>query len=554
MTGEPPPAGRATDPELLPHTVATESESATSATSAPDMASPSTRLSHSNTAESAADHEKRLAHGVGISALTLAAYSVRAVYGILVARLLGGEALGTYVLSFAWIDLLSQAGTMGLDTAALVAAARMAAGGNPDGARRVLRQASMWALCAAALIAAALAVVIAYGIVEVDSPVARSLLFMAPAVPALALSRVSSTTARGAGVMHVDLVAQGLVGTAAMLVALLVGYRAGLGAPSAALGTTAGAIAAAIVAWTMSSRAVQGASRGGVRDTRVASDTTALAATALPAAGVSALHLLVMRLDIIILGHFTSAGALISPVELGAYAAAADLAGSLRKLRQLFDGVFAPMASEAIALGRLDRLRSSLGQAGRWVLLLACPAAGLAVLSGGLALRLYSPAFVVAAPALAILTIATASHGFLGLLESVIMAKRPALNLMNTSFAVAVQFAVTWLLVPRVGLVGAASGALAAYLVLALLRTRQLGAVVGLEMPWMDMTRPFQAAGVALLLGFVVRLVGGGPGGQAGAAVIFVATYVVMLRWLRLPEGDRALLDVLRGRARRRAT
>ena len=506
----------------------------------------------------------RLAHGVGISALTLAAYSVRAVYGILIVRLLGGEALGTYVLSFAWIDLLSQFGTMGLDTAALVAAARMAARGDTEGARRVLRHASLWSLAAAALVTLGLIGAIAYHFVDVSSPVGTSLLIMAPAVPALALSRVSSTTARGAGVMHVDLVAQGLVGSAAMLAALLLGYRIGLGAASAALGTTAGALAAAAVAWTMSSRifrrtgaastamtadpAIDGSNAGSSPYGR---DQSGLASTALPAAGVSALHLLVMRMDIIILGHFSSVGGLITPLELGAYAAAADIAGSFRKLRQLFDGVFAPMASEAIALNRLDRLRDSLGQAGRWVLLLACPAAALSVLSGGLALRLYSPSFVVAAPALAALGCATAAHGFLGLLESVIMSKRPSLNLLNTVIAVAAQFALTWLLVPRIGITGAAGGAVAAYAVLGLLRIGQVERVIGLAMPWADMARPFQAAAAGLVAGFLIRAAGPGTSGELLATAGFIATYVFTLRWLRLPEGDRALLSVARWSGRR---
>lgn len=504
-------------------------------------------------------HEARLVRGVGISALTLAAYSVRAIYGVLIARLLGGEALGTYVLSFAWIDLLSQAGTMGLDTAALVAAARMTAAGNVDGARSVLRRASLWSLAAAAAIAAALAFTIAYGIVEVSEPVGRSLLMMAPAVPALALSRVSSTTARGAGVMHVDLVAQGIVGTTAMVATLLLGYRAGIGTPSAALGTTAGAIAAAAVAWVMSAGVVRrlAPERDAGHQPADAAESpatvsTQLAATALPAAGVSALHLLVMRLDIMILGHFSGAGATITPLELGAYAAAADIAGSFRKLRQLFDGVFAPMASEAVARGRLDQLRAGLSQAGRWVLLLACPAAGLSVLSGGLVLRLYSPVFDIAAPALAVLACATAAHGFLGLLESIIMATRPSLNLLNTSLAVSVQFAVTWLLVPRLGLVGAAGGALIAYAILGLLRVRQLTGLTGLGVPWGDMARPFQASGVALGVGAAARFAIEGASGEAVAAIVFVLAYVAALRALRLPEGDRALLNVFRGNGRRR--
>ncbi len=87
----------------------------------------------------------------------------------------------------------------------------------------------------------------------------------------------------------------------------------------------------------------------------------------------------------------------------------------------------------------------------RWILLLVCPIVGLTVLSGGAALSIYGGEFRVATSWLIVLVVAIGSHGLLGLFETVIMVKRPSLNVVNALIAVIVQAALSVVLIPRIG-------------------------------------------------------------------------------------------------------
>jgi O-antigen/teichoic acid export membrane protein len=354
-----------------------------------------------------------------------------------------------------------------------------------------------------------------------------ALALMAPSIPLLTLGRVSSAVARGLRVMDVDFYAHGIAGTIVMLTALALTLATGFGHASPSLSVTIGTLAAALVAGGLVTRLL-----ARVSATQPASPEpeTGLLSFALPVAGTSVLNLLLTRLDVLLLGFYIGTVPGVTPFTVGAYAAAAEWAGGLRKLRQVFDQAFAPIVAQAS--GRVQEAASAdmtaqarLEQVARWILLLVCPIVGLTVLAGGAALSIYGAEFRTATPWLIVLVVATGSHGLLGLFETVIMVKRPSLNVVNALVAVAVQAVLSVILIPRIGALGAALGTLCAYAAQAALRAIEVRALEGWAWPWHAFALPVGASLAALAIGALPRFFVPGLPGEIVAAGMFALIY-----------------------------
>ena len=63
-----------------------------------------------------AAHGAALARGAFVNTLAFLASNLRGIFTFLVARLLGGAALGTFGLAWATTDLVSKIGTFGFET------------------------------------------------------------------------------------------------------------------------------------------------------------------------------------------------------------------------------------------------------------------------------------------------------------------------------------------------------------------------------------------------------------------------------------------------------
>lgn len=498
-------------------------------------------------AESSAD-TVTLARGIAANAATLAAISVRAFYSLIIARLLGAATLGGFIVSYAWIDLLSQICVLGLDTATTAYVARRRGMGDSGAAAAIYRRALIASFAVSTLMAG-LVVLVAWsgwlprliGVEGVELPLA----IMALALPAIAVSRISVSVSRGFHVMHHDLWSRGIAGTLAMLVVLLAAIAVGAGPLSPALSVAASFIATAWVAHTAASGLVR---RHAPPAHATRSDGAAgLLAFSLPIAGYSVLNMLTQRLDVLLLATYVGHAPGVTLLTLGVYGAAAEVAGSLRKVRQVFDVAYAPIAAHTAGRESGD-LRARLAQVARWVLMLVAPAVALTILAGGAALSLYGPGFRAGSTWLSVLALAMASHSLLGLIETTLMVKRPMLNLANSAVAATLQIAVSLVLIPRFGPLGAALGTLAAYAAQACLRFTELRVVEGWGWPWRSQRLPLAATGAGFAAGLAMRLAIGGVRGELAAALAFLLTCIGVIRLAGLTPDDRALLGALRRR------
>ena len=92
------------------------------------------------------DHGAELKRGALINTIALLASNFRGIFTFLVARLLGPAALGTYLVAWATIELLSKIGLFGLDNTIIAFIARSEAAGDRARSHALFRLAVCLAL------------------------------------------------------------------------------------------------------------------------------------------------------------------------------------------------------------------------------------------------------------------------------------------------------------------------------------------------------------------------------------------------------------------------
>lgn len=262
-----------------------------------------------------------------------------------------------------------------------------------------------------------------------------------------------------------------------------------------------------------------------------------------PTALVDVLALLIRRIDIIFLWHFTT------DAIVGAYHAAQHIASLVQKTRQIFDPILTPVVAQTGARKGARETGQQIGQICRWVLTLTLLQAILIGFYADFALEIVGDGMVAAAVALVILLVAEVIDGTLASAELPIVFQKPYLNLGLSALGVSVHITGCLLLVPRFGPEGAAFSLLIALTLLNAARIAVCRAGLGVTILSLGFLKPITAALIALLAGIGLDQWLGVQDGwmMALGAGAILAIYVLGLRMLGLSGEDRELISYLRG-------
>lgn len=509
-------------------------------------------------------HGGTLASGALVNTLAFLSSNLRAIFTFLIARLLGGPALGTFGVAWAIADLASKFGTLGLDYNVMAFVARSEANGDRTGSRRIWRTAVSLSLSAAVLVAliGSLIAALSPGWWGVRPALATAATWMLWAVPGITLYRVCNGLSRGMKVMQHDVYSRGLTESLGTAAALLIAIALGARELAPMIAAIAGTGASGLVAFALARRLYRpiaqsenGAAldatrmRGHVAEENVTAAADAgLIRTSLPIALYDLLNIGIMRVDVIMLGLFVNRAPGVTLETVGIYAACVEVAGGLRKLSQAFTPILTPVLAEQIALGRLRDAESSYGYVARWMLAVLLPAVAVLALAGGALLSIFGAAFHAGGAWVAVAGAACALNAFVGLGETILMIQRPAWNVINTSVAFVVAIGLNLLLIPRFGPLGAAFGMLGPYVIQGLLRGFEITRLLGWHWPWRALLRPWLAALAALPLALVVRLwLLDGSWAELAAAVVYVTGYLAVWWRIGLEAEDQLVIRRLRG-------
>lgn len=488
----------------------------------------------------------QLARGSLVNLAATVVSNLRGIFTFLVARLLGQAALGTYALAFSSIDLLSKVGNFGLDTAITAQVARTEAVGDRHGSRRVLRAALAWGLGLSLLTLVAGAIGLRWwqGHSRASADVVTSMRFMLLALPGIMLYRVATGFSRGMHVMRHDLYSRGITESLVTIAAFLAAVALGLRLMAPVIAVVLGTLAGGLVALHLARSLVPGPPPppGG------APVTGPLLRLAAPLAGSNLLNTLTMRMDVLLLGLFVGRMEGVTIERIGIFSAAVDLAGIMRKLRQVFDPIFMPVVARQLAIGDRQAAADSFVQIGRWVLGVQLLLVGVLWTCGGFLLSLLGPGFREGAIWAAVLAVAHATNTFVGLGETLIMVQRPALNTINSAITAVVQAIAGVVFIRLWGPLGAAFSTVVAYGTQGVLRFMELHTILGWRFSWSAFRTPCVAFLVAMVPGLGVRAWLGPLAGEFAGVVAFVAAYLGTWWIIGLDDADRTVLAALRSR------
>ena len=163
----------------------------------------------------------------------------------------------------------------------------------------------------------------------------------------------------------------------------------------------------------------------------------------LPLGVAELMNAILQRADIVLLTTF------VGPNATAVYAAAEFISRIIGNARYVFDGVAAPVFSEAIHLGQRERLRSNLLLMARWVATAAAPIAMTVVALRHELLALYGPAFQAGAVAIIVLTVSHFVNATFGLAGYVLVVSGRSRLMLANNVVVAVVNVVLGLILIR---------------------------------------------------------------------------------------------------------
>jgi O-antigen/teichoic acid export membrane protein len=272
---------------------------------------------------------------------------------------------------------------------------------------------------------------------------------------------------------------------------------------------------------------------------RAPPDRTMLA-YALPFMGVSLLSMMTHWIDVMMLGMFTDTA------TVGIYHPAARTAGLIRAVLLAFSGIAAPMIAELHAGSQSEEIGRIYRMVTRWIIAVVIPPVLLFILLPGPVLGLFGSRFGTGSTVLVLLTFASFLQVSFGLSSTVLaMTGHARLSLLNALGVFLLQVGLNYLLIPRMGINGAALGTLIVFALFSAIRVFQIHHFLKITPFGKVLWKPV-VSGIltALLLLFIRSWLLALPSFTALAVglLLSVGAYASMMLLLKLEEDEREII------------
>jgi O-antigen/teichoic acid export membrane protein len=479
-----------------------------------------------------------------IQVLTVAGQALLTVTHVLLGRLFGPTVFGRYQAGLATMEVLTRTGTGGADKGMLRYVAAHRARGEGDLVRGALGTGLRLALGIGGTLALALIATSGLFADRAHEPELKAALrVMAPAIVFTGCVYVLVHASLAAKVTHANFIVRGLGEPMLFMAAGLFAALFGRTVMQLAVAHVLAAAATFTLALFVVGRVF---GRGEIARAVRSPWLPGFAPFSLPLGAAEFMNAVLQRADVFLLTMF------LGPTATGIYAAAEFLSRVVGNARYVFDGVAAPVFSEALHLGQRDRLRANLLLMSRWVATAAAPLAVTIVALRHELLSMYGPAYQAGAIAITVLAASHLVNATFGLSGYILVAAgRSKLMLANNVVVAIANVGLGLLLIPRYGLVGAASASLAGVTLLHTLVTIEVRLEHGVYPVGWSTLKPLAAAAVMLGIETVVSTHVGRPAARIPLVIAAgLTSYLGTLVALGLAPEDRELIGRIRSRVR----
>lgn len=459
--------------------------------------------------------------------------------------LLSTSTYGLFVLAMSLAELAGRVGTLGFDRAAL----RFGAEERGRGDRAALRGTVRFALMVSAVTGVVAGVAMYFGAEWIAARFSKPDLqhaveLVAATVPAVAVALTAAAGLQAAQRMRAYALVSFVIPSAVGVAGLALAFATGTEEVGACAAFSAGWILAAL--WGVRSAALGG--------TRLRTPQAPDAAEG--ASGPRRAEML--RFAIIMLSYIGAAqlvsqvdrfmvGGLRSADEVGFYDAAAVVANHVPIFLTALNAVVFPKVGAAHHAGRPDEVKSLYQLETRWVTLLTVPLLLVVVTLGTPILSLWGPEFTVAASTVAVLAFAQTLNASAGPVGGVLMMTgHEKWVLANTALLGGLNAVGNYLLVPRLGIIGAAISTATAVVCWNAASLLEVWFLLKIQ-PYTRAYMKVVAAGV-IAVGVALALMFALPEAWAGwvACPAGLAVYAALCQAFALQPEDRQLVDLIR--------
>jgi len=371
----------------------------------------------------------------------------------LAARSLGPVAAGSFFAATSAFTLVGGLARLGTLTSLVYWPARLRARDTPDLIRPYLRAGLLPVAVVSTALAAGVFVLAPVAVPDYAAPLRLLALFL----PVAALADASLAATRGMRKMRPTVLLDKMVrpGTQLLLVGLLALAAEGAGLRWWALAWVFAYVPVAVATWVLLARSLP--ARSPAPQPAVAREFWRFTA---PRAVANAAQTALQRVDVL----------LIAAIAGLAPAAAYAVAGRFVVLGQLANGSISqavqPRLAESLARDEIGVARELYQTATSWLILTTWPLHMLVIRYAADYLGVFGPTYARAVPVVWILAAAMLVGTGCGMVDMVLtMAGRTSWNLANVLAALAVTIVLDLLLIPRLGVVGAAIGLAGAVLI-----------------------------------------------------------------------------------------
>ena len=403
---------------------------------------------------------------------------------IVLARWMGGTEYGVYVFVWTWVLVLGGLSNLGLSTLVIRLVPEYRERAQMAELRGLLLFGRLVPFVASSLVAvlALLALQFAGGILS--GPYVLPATIVLACVPIITLSDVQDGIGRGRGWMSIALLPPYVLRPLLVLGGMVLGHL--LGWPM-----TAVTAAAAAVAGTWASAAVQTVLlyrrlRLEIPPGPAEMPFRGWLAASLPLLVITFSEILIQNTDVLVISQF------LQPADVGIYFAAAKTMSLVMFVHYAVGSAMAGRFSALNARGDREGLRYAIRAAVNWTFWPSLAAAVVILALGQLLLWLFGPQFAAGYPVMLILVVGFLGRAAMGPSEFVLNMLGQQRASATAALAVAVfNILLNLLLVPRFGLIGAATATSTSLLIGAGLNTAIAHRRLGLRLAvWHHLARP----------------------------------------------------------------
>jgi O-antigen/teichoic acid export membrane protein len=421
--------------------------------------------------------------------------AARLLFLFVAGRLFGATAFGAYVLAVAAVELAVSVGSLGMKKVIFQLLDR---GDEERPLPHILLDAALLVTLASLAIAAAMMGIAACFRASFAGGAAAALFALAPMVAGQSLLDLFLAATRWKHAIRYEVVARSLVEPYALLAGAAAAWMLGLREGGLLVGYWSGTLVALAYAVAGARRTFGSFHAAAWRPRR------AILIPALRLAGANTatdlLNALYTRVDLWIVGL------LLGESQAGIYGMAKQIAVPIRQVRQSFDGLLIPLVARTLSARGSKGSGEALASATRLILVIQLPIILALFAAGRPLLGLFGKGFEAAYWPLLALAAAEAIQAAFSIGDLVFVYLRPQLGLWLTLASIAIGVVAALLLIPPLGISGAALSVLAAYGVRAAMRSFVLRARFHLDVPHSHHAGPLAAAALGMAAIFAARL------------------------------------------------